>query len=117
VGTPKRTIQPAMKVNAQSAAAVTLSGKASAHRLEQSTTINKYAKPSLEHGKGPTKSTWMCENHAVGTGIGCTGAADCFVTLVHWHCWQLLHQLATTFSRLGQRYLLLIKRLVALMPG
>jgi hypothetical protein len=41
VGTPNLAIQPATKPAAQSAAVVTLSGKASAYRVEQSTTVIK----------------------------------------------------------------------------
>ena len=85
--------------------------------LDLSTTVNKYLKPSLEVGSGPTKSTWMCEKRHVGTGMGCVAAAGCAVTFPLEHCWQSLHHCEMSLAKPGQTYLLAIRRRDALMPG
>jgi hypothetical protein len=55
-GTPYLATHPAMNASAQSAAAVALSGKASAQRVDLSITVSRCVNPSLVHGRGPTRS-------------------------------------------------------------
>jgi hypothetical protein len=62
-------------------------------------------------------STCTCEKRRAGVGMGWTAAAGCLVTLARWQCWQERHHSATSFARLGHRYLLAISRRLALIPG
>jgi hypothetical protein len=68
-GTPKWAIQPLNRAAAQSVAVMEERGIASGHRVDLSTTVNRYVKP-WEGGSGPTKSTWMCEKRLSGTVMG-----------------------------------------------
>jgi hypothetical protein len=67
-GTPNLWIQPWRRAAAQSAAVVEVSGTASGQRVVLSTTVNRYENPE-ERGRGPTRSTWMCEKRRTGTGM------------------------------------------------
>jgi hypothetical protein len=55
-GTPNQETHPETKAAAHSSVAIPASGIASAQRVERSTTVNKYAWPLLERGRGPTRS-------------------------------------------------------------
>ena len=55
-------------------------GMASGHRVLLSIIVNRYLKPS-EGGRGPTKSTCMCEKRLVGCGISPVGGVVCLVIL------------------------------------
>jgi hypothetical protein len=59
-GTPNRQTQPENNALAQSAADVEARGIASGQREQRSTMVNRYVKPP-EEGRGPTRSTLMCE--------------------------------------------------------
>ena len=63
-------------------------GTASSHLLVRSMMVKMYRYPSLDVGRGPTKSTWMWENLWVGTGIGCCAAGGWRTTLARLHSWQ-----------------------------
>ena len=51
--------------------------------------VNKWVKPSLEGGKGPTKSTWMWLKRFGGTWIESTGVCTCQWIFALAHSWQL----------------------------
>jgi hypothetical protein len=89
-GTPNLAIQPENNASAQCCAEVLDKGMASAHLLVLSTIVNRWVKPSLEIGKGPTKSTCTCENLMAGMGMGTTGALACVTILATEHLWQSL---------------------------
>jgi hypothetical protein len=61
-GTPKRATQEDRKALMQEAAEVSFRGVASNHLVVLSMTVKRYSRPSSEAGRGPTKSTWTCEN-------------------------------------------------------
>jgi hypothetical protein len=57
--TPYLEIQPATRVSAQVAAAMSRMGSASSQRKDLSTTVNRYLLPQVATGRGPTMSKWM----------------------------------------------------------
>ena len=56
-GTPKRAIQPATIASAHDLAEVDDTRMTSTHLVERSIIVNRCVRPSLEVGKGPTRST------------------------------------------------------------
>jgi hypothetical protein len=52
-GTPYLEIQPAMRLSAQVAAAMSRMGSASSQREDLSTTVNRYQLPQVAAGRGP----------------------------------------------------------------
>jgi hypothetical protein len=46
----------------QEAAEVSFRGVASNHLVVLSMTVKRYSRLSSEAGRGPTRSTWTCEN-------------------------------------------------------
>ena len=60
---PKRATQLPMKVSVMYSVLVLSSGKASSQREEQSTTVRRWLKPSLDLGR------WMWENRLTRMGI------------------------------------------------
>ena len=116
-GTPKRATQCAVKLSAQFSAVMSERGTASGHLVVRSTMVSKYLLPLAATGRGPTISTWTCENLPPGTGMTSTSVFSCTVTLLRLQCWHSLHQAATSVAQPGQTNLLLISRLLALMPG
>jgi hypothetical protein len=65
-GTLYLATQPAMNTSAQSAAAVALNGRASAHLVDWPTTMRRCVKPSFVAGRGPTRS--RCTWEKLGSG-------------------------------------------------
>jgi hypothetical protein len=103
LGTPNRSIHPATNASAHAAAVVAASGNASAHLVDRSTAVKRCVKPSGDVGRGPTMLMWMWENRLVGTAMGCTAAAGCFVILALWQGWHSRHQAVTSAERFGHR--------------
>lgn len=60
--------------------------------------LRSWERPNQVHmqDKIKIKKTCRCENRRSGTAMGWTAAAGCFVILPLWHCWQSLHQRATS---------------------
>ncbi len=116
-GTPNLATQPPIRASVQHAAEVDRRGIASAQRLDLSTTVNRCVKPSLEAGRGPTRSVWMWLNRWMGLAMspGCETGWE--VTLARWQGWQSRHQAATCDASPGQTKWLEISRCVALIPG
>ena len=92
-------------------------GKASSQREELSTTMRRWLKPSLDLGRGPTRSRWMWENHLAGMGICWTTGQGCQVTLARWQNWQSLDQQVMSVDMPVHTHWADMSRLVALMPG
>ena len=63
-GTPWAAIQ-VMRAFRQDCVVASSMGMASGHLVDLSIMVNRYLKPS-DFGRGPTMSTWMCENLRVG---------------------------------------------------
>jgi hypothetical protein len=55
-GTPYLEIQPALRMSAQVAAAMSRMGSASSQGEDLSTTVNRYLLPQVARGRGPTMS-------------------------------------------------------------
>ena len=79
-GTPKLAAQPLVNVLAMDSVLVLSSGNASSQQEEWSTTVRRWLKPSLDLGRGPTRSRWMWENrlpgwdgHLMNNGAGLEG--------------------------------------------
>jgi hypothetical protein len=117
LGTPNLATQPVKRASTQAAVSIDRSGIASSQRVDLSIMVNKYTYPSAEVGSGPTRSTWMCVKRTAGTGIGCTAAGGCLVTLALWHAVHSLHQALISEDIPRHTNLLVINRLVALIPG
>ena len=117
VGTPYLVIQPEIRVSVQVAAVMSCIGKASNQREDLSIMVNRYLLPQVAAGKGPTMSTWMWVNLLAGMAMGSTVAVCCLEALARSHCWQSLHQAAT--SLLSPRHMTLeaISLLVARDPA
>ncbi len=60
---------------------VSLTGVASIYLVDLSIMV-MYDHPSVDVGSGPTRSTCTWLKRRLGTGIGCTAAADCLVVLL-----------------------------------
>jgi hypothetical protein len=88
-------------------------GNASSQRDDLSTTVNRYLLLQVAAGKGPTMSTWMWENYLAGI----PAAVCCLEALACLHCWQSLHQAATSQLSPGHITLAAVNRLVALNPA
>jgi hypothetical protein len=116
-GTPYLEIQPAMRVSAQVAAAMSRMGRASSQREDLSTTVNRYLLLQVAAGRGPTMSTWMWVKRLAGMAMGCTAAACCLETLALSHCWQFLTHAATSLLRPRHITLAAINHLVARVPA
>ena len=65
-GVPKRAIQPLKKASATISAWIFTNGMASDQRVNRSTQVSRYLKPS-EYGRGPTISICMWSNLSVGS--------------------------------------------------
>ncbi len=116
-GTPKRPIQCRMSASRQVAVSTFASGTASNILLALSMMVKRYLYPSFDTGSGPTMSTWMWEKRCCGTGMGCTAAAGCLVTLERAHCWQsATHSLMSRFMHVHTTRSFIIL-LVAFAPG
>jgi hypothetical protein len=116
-GTPYLEIQPAMRVSAQLAAAMSRMGRASSQREDLSTTVNRYLLPHAAAGRGPTMSTWMWVKCLAGMAMGCTTAMCCLEALALAHCWQFLTHAATSLLRPHHITLASMSRLVACVPA
>ena len=116
-GMPNLAIQLLIRASMQVSVSMEVMGMASSDLLDRSMMVKRYWKPSLETVRGPTKSTWMCEKCWVGTGMGCTAAAGCLVTLAHPHSWKSATQLVMSCFMKGQVTGLPINHPVALEPG
>ena len=116
-GMPKQATQPPTKVSAMDSVLVLSSGKASSHGEEWSTTVRRWLKPSLELGRGPTRSRWMWEKRLAGMGICRTAARSWRVTLARWQNWQSWDQRVMSVDMSVHTHLADMKHLVALMPG
>ena len=116
-GTPKRATQPPTNVSAIDSVLVLSNGKASNHREERSTTVRRWLKPSLDLGRGPTRSRWMWENRLAGISICWTAARGWRVTLARWQNWQSLDQWVMSVDIPVHTQQAVMSRLVALMPG
>ena len=66
-GTPNLETQEDNRAEAQAEVVADFIGTASGQRVERSTMVKRYLKSS-EEGRGPTTSTWMCENRRWGSG-------------------------------------------------
>jgi hypothetical protein len=105
-----------MRVLVQVAAAMSRMGNASNQHGDLSTMVNRYLLPQVAAGKGPTMFTWMWVNHLAGLAMICTAAVCCLEALARPHCWQSLHQAATSLLSLRHITLVAISRLVAQDP-
>ena len=76
-GTPNLATHADMSTSTQSSAAMDFRGMASSHLDDLSTMVNRYLNPSVEAGRGPTRSTCTWVKRRSGTGTGWTGAVLC----------------------------------------
>ncbi len=81
-GTPNLATQAAMSVSAQVAAAVCPSRGRSRSTWVDLSIMVMYDYPSVDVGSGLTRSMCMWLKRRLGTGMGCTAAADCLVVLL-----------------------------------
>ena len=65
-GVPKRAIEPLKKASATVSAQISTSCMASGQRVNRSTQVSRYLKPS-EYGRGPTISICTWSNLSVGS--------------------------------------------------
>jgi hypothetical protein len=73
-------IQPVKRACSQLLAVVEDTATASAQRVERSTIVKRCVWPHRVMGRGPTRSTSMCENLLPGPSIGWVAARACAVT-------------------------------------
>jgi hypothetical protein len=101
-GTPNLATQLQIRASAQLAAEVDQSGMASAQRVDLSMTVNRWVKPSLDTGRGHTKSMWIRLNRWMELAMRPGNETGWEVTLTRWQSWQSRHQAATCEAKPGQ---------------
>ena len=113
---PNRAIHPLKKASASVSALISTSGIASGQRVNRSTQVGRYLKPSA-YGKGPTISICMWSNLSVGsTNLPKTGLLWRDILAV-WLSLQERHHLAMSIFIPCQTNLVLINGFVALRDG
>ena len=115
-GIPNRGSHSWMKARQHEVEAISLRGYASGHLENRSTIVNRYLKPSLESGKGPTRSTWIDPNL-----LSAGGRTDRVVRVWRpifavWQGKQVRHHSRTCLRIPGQTYLEETSLMVGRLP-